>query len=376
MKRKLREHPIIKILASDRITVACLFWLFVLTFWGTIAQVEHGLYPAQERFFSSIVFLVWNFIPFPGARLVMWVFFINLLVSATIRFEYNWKHFGLLVAHGGIFLLLISAFVTFHFAKESHVTLVEGEGTNVSTAYHEWELAVWKEKGDKADVIAYDANQLSTGEQLSFDEFPFTAVVTAYHLNCSAYGNTTVPRESILNASGIAILKKEETNLDPVRNSPGVNLTIKSPSLPKDASLMLYGGEDVATPIDFGGQKYFFQLRYKRFPLPFAIRLKNFHMEKHPGTDVASTYESTIEVQAPTMTREALISMNNPFRHLDYTFYQASYAVDQLGREQSTLATVRNVGRVLPYVATLTTFLGLLIHFVFMVRAYIRNGKV
>ena len=40
-----------RFLGSVRITVACLFLLFILTFWGTIAQVQQGLYAAQDRFF-------------------------------------------------------------------------------------------------------------------------------------------------------------------------------------------------------------------------------------------------------------------------------------------------------------------------------------
>ena len=46
----------IKFLSSPRITVVCLFLLFILTFWGTIAQVQQGLYLAQERYFFNSFF--------------------------------------------------------------------------------------------------------------------------------------------------------------------------------------------------------------------------------------------------------------------------------------------------------------------------------
>ena len=39
--------------ASIRLTVYCLLWLSVLTFWGTVYQKFHGLYMAQEVFFGS-----------------------------------------------------------------------------------------------------------------------------------------------------------------------------------------------------------------------------------------------------------------------------------------------------------------------------------
>jgi len=374
MRQKLSQNPVIKLLASDRITVVCLFLLFVLTFWGTIAQVEHGLYPAQERFFSSIVFLVWNFIPFPGARLVLWVFFINLILVSLFRFEYNRKHTGILVMHGGILLLLISAFVTFHFSRESHLSLFENEGANVTASYYDWEFAVWKGQEDKKDVIAYDVKHFKAGQILSFDEFPFTAAVKNYFPNAKAYVNDDILADKeVLNASGITAIKKTEAFLNPEKNTPGLSLLLKTDS---DAvELLLFGEEIQPTPVDVGGEKYFFQLRYKRFVLPFLVRLVDFRMEQHPGTEMAKSYESTVEVDTPQMARETVISMNNPLRYRDYTFYQASYAIDQLGREQSTLAVVKNMGRVLPYVATLVTFLGLLVHFIFMVRSHVANGR-
>jgi hypothetical protein len=63
------------------------------------------------------------------------------------------------------------------------------------------------------------------------------------------------------------------------------------------------------------------------------------------------------------MTRKTVIFMNNPLRYQNLTFYQASYSVDEGGRERSTLAVVRNSGWLFPYIASILTFLGLMIHF-------------
>src|ERR1700689_4465921 len=99
----------IKILSSLRITVACLFLLFILTFWGTIAQVQQGLYAAQERYFNSFFFLAAGFIPFPGAQLVLWVFFFNLISSIILTFKKytQWENSGLLIIHMGLILYFI-----------------------------------------------------------------------------------------------------------------------------------------------------------------------------------------------------------------------------------------------------------------------------
>ncbi len=74
--------------------------------------------------------------------------------------------------------------------------------------------------------------------------------------------------------------------------------------------------------------------------------------------------ESLVEIQMEGAKREKLISMNVPLRHADWTFYQSSYLVNsQTGEESSVLAVVKNKGRVLPYIATFVTILGLIIHF-------------
>ncbi len=124
----------IKFLGSLRITVVCLFLLFILTFWGTIAQVQQGLYAAQERFFNSFFFLAAGFIPFPGAQLVLWVLFVNLISSLVLTFKKytQWTNIGLLIVHFGLILYFVAAFMIFHFAQESSVRLAEGESMNIS----------------------------------------------------------------------------------------------------------------------------------------------------------------------------------------------------------------------------------------------------
>jgi cytochrome c biogenesis protein ResB len=124
----------IKTLSSLYITVACLLLLFVLTFWGTVAQLQHGLYEAQHRYFTSFFFLAAGFIPFPGAQLVLWVLFVNLVCSLIVTFKKYTQinNLGLLVIHLGLLLYFVAAFMIFHFSQESSVRLAEGESVSVS----------------------------------------------------------------------------------------------------------------------------------------------------------------------------------------------------------------------------------------------------
>jgi len=354
----------IKFLSSSRITVACLFLLFILTFWGTIAQVQQGLYAAQDRFFNSFFFLAGGFIPFPGAQLVLWVLFINLICMMILTWKkyIQWENSGLLVIHVGLILYFIAAFMIFHVSQESNVHLAEGDATNVSTSYQDWELAYWKDDGNEHQVTAFDTKNFKPGFQIPFEDKNFTLTVTELYLNSDAFSDSAARKNlSILNITGITLLTEKPIDKVREQNIEGGIFDLKVND--KSYSLMLYGAEAQATPVRIAGHNYYFILRHKHFPLPFTIRLDHFKAQFHPGTELAKSYESLVTITTGTLERQVRIYMNNPLRYKDYTVYQASYDTDNMGKQSSTLAVVKNYARILPYIACFAVFFGLALHF-------------
>ncbi len=339
-------------LSSLKITVSCLLLLFTLTFWGTVAQVEHGLYAAQERYFYSFFFLIHGFFPFPGGQLVLWVLALNLASAAINHFSrlHGPAFIGRKIIHVGILIYFASAFVTFHVMTESNVDLAEGQGTNVSASYDTWEIAFWKDKGENRQVTAYDMNRVKPGDIIQMDNIQLH--VEQFYLNCEAIlkgaGET-----HFINADAIEALEPQDMVKERDKNIAGVVLTVGK------SQVLLYGAETLPTKV---GDTYFI-LRHKRYPLPFTIYLKQFKVEFHPGTAVAKSYESIVEIIKPGAKQEARIYMNNPLRYRDYTFYQSSYFIDPQGRKYSTLAVVKNAGHFLPYAACFVVLFGLVVHF-------------
>ena len=45
----------------------------------------------------------------------------------------------------------------------------------------------------------------------------------------------------------------------------------------------------------------------------------------HPGTNVAKSFSSEVNLIESEIPRRVMIQMNEPLRHLDYTFFQASW---------------------------------------------------
>lgn len=369
-RQKLRKNKIIKALSNVKLAVVCLLLLFTLTYWGTIAQVHQGLYIAQERFFESFFFLVMGVIPFPGAQLVMWVLFINLVCVALTRLVYKWRNIGIIIIHFGLMLFLVSGYIVLHGSQESFLTLYEGQTSNVSTAYHDWEIAVWEAGKDENplqyihEVTAVETGGLKTGQEIDLSRLGFQLTVKDFYRNCLAY---TGPAEegNARSASGIRRLQQADLEKEPEKNTPGGIFAVKT-NEGESFDLLLYGSEDAPFSFKAGGKDYAMTLRQVRYPMPFQLKLLDFMKEEHPGTETPRSFKSQVSINTNNAWREKLISMNNPLRDKEFTLYQSSYQVDKMGNEASTLAVVKNSGRILPYAATFVTFAGLMTHFIMM----------
>ena len=81
----------------------------------------------------------------------------------------------------------------------------------------------------------------------------------------------------------------------------------------------------------------------------------------HPGTGIAKSYSSDINLIESGISKRILIKMNNPLRHKGYTFFQSSF-IENLDGETTVLAAVKNYGRLFPYVSSIIMCIGLLIH--------------
>jgi len=335
-------------LASLRLTTGCLLALGLLVLWGTLYQVEFGLYAAQQRFFASWVFLAGGFLPVPGTQLVLTVLFANLLASMLTQMRFGWRHAGVLLIHAGILLLLGGGFVIHHHAQESFLTLAEGEGSNLSASYQEWELAAWeKGQGARRTVYAADLDKDRVGERIVFQDLGLEVEVQTYYGNCRP---------------AAADLQPVPISREPAENMPGGNVRLHT-GAGDPQPVQLYGGNLQAASVSVGEREIEVSLRRKRFQLPLLVKLIDFRREVHPGSRIPKYYGSLVEVDTSSGARPVLIEMNKPLRYRGYTLYQASFSQLQDGAEQSTLAVVRNVGRLLPYAASILTFIGLVIHF-------------
>ena len=77
------------------------------------------------------------------------------------------------------------------------------------------------------------------------------------------------------------------------------------------------------------------KLAYGARPLqvPFSIFLKDFQLERYPGSESPSSYASEVVLQDQEkgINQDIRIFMNNTLSHRGYKFFQSSYDTDELG---------------------------------------------
>ena len=359
----IRRYPVVRLLIDLRVTVVCLLLLFLLTLLGTLHQLPNGIYSAQKTYFESFFTLAAGFVPLPGAQLVLWVLFVNLLAATIYRFSYRVKRIGILIIHGGLFALFFGMFFTQYFAQESFLSLLEGEGANVTSDYFDWEVAVWDPSAETRRVAAVDADALAAGRTVPIPRYGVELRPQRYFGNARAFSRAGNEPVRWINGSGIGSLEESRVSPDPQENFPGLLLEVRHAG--GSAEVLLYGSDlGPALVPTAGARRVAVSLRRTRHPMPLLLTLQDFRAEFHPNSDTPRSFESDVTLRTPELTRSARISMNNPLRYAGYTFYQASYAIDATGQETSTFAVVHNRSRLVPYVGTAAVGVGLAVHFI------------
>jgi hypothetical protein len=111
-----------------------------------------------------------------------------------------------------------------------------------------------------------------------------------------------------------------------------------------------------------GDSLYYVQFARKQVDLGFDLLLKHFEVGYYEGTSRPKSYSSEVEVEGEAHT----ISMNEPLHHGGFTFYQASYEMDEAGQPRLSVLSVNyDPGRWIKYLGSLMITFGILSMFYF-----------
>ena len=375
---------IFQFFSSLKLTVVLLSFSLILIFFGTLDQVQYGIWHTQELYFESFL-VIWTYpehaplgrhlhwirIPMPGGYLLGGMLLINLLAAHFTRFQLSWAKCGIFLIHSGLILLLISELMTDILAVESQMPVDEGGTSNYSQGFRENELVFIDRSHPEHDSIhTIPASLLKPGKRIDVPNTPLSIRTVRYHGNAEIGRATSgSPAESIATRGaavrmGIIVNPKPETYSEDEINTVTAFVEVFKGERSLGTWLVSNVMDERFPPqmVDAGDRSFEIALRFTRHYYPFEIELIDFKHEKYPGTEVPFNFSSEVKVthQDSTKNQKALIYMNHPLRYEGLTFFQASFANQD---KTSIFQVVRNPGWLLPYLSVLLMGLGMCAQF-------------
>jgi hypothetical protein len=383
MKRFL--FALFRLLSSYGLAGIILVLLTLLTYLGTLAQVEMGLYAAVQRYFASWIVLHplpgGLIVPLPGVALLLVLLSINILLGAMIRLRRDPSSIGLFVVHGGILFMLAGGLATWWFGIEGQMTLAEGQTSSRFQSYHTWELAVTdtSPEGKNIEFTIPEATLKGVqngGSPLAIDlGLPFSIRAERYYVNANVMpkGPNFEAPTPVVDGFFIQPLAR-----DPQieRNMPALYANLIDAGTGAATPEILWGNSVQPLAVSYGGRTFTLELRHTTWNLPFALRLEKFTREFHPNTRQPRKFASDVVRIEDGSERPVHIRMNEPLRSEGYVFFQASYIEDpNTGRMMSTLAVTKNPSDQWPLYACIIITAGMLLHFGVRLTGYLRRER-
>lgn len=376
--------------ASYGIAVVLLFCLFLLTLFGTLEQVDHGLFEVQRKYFESFFLLadlgeIFHLpfrlpLPLPGAVTVLTLLTVNLCLGGLIRIRKNKSTVGVIVIHLGIMLMFAAGLVKLTASEDGHLTLYETESSDEFVSYFLWEVAIF-DVTQRADVVEHiipgeDFLDLEGDKAATFTspDLPFTITLSHFTKNCSPLPKGPMWEADSPVVEGYA-LRARPLQEEAEQNLAGLYARIDAPAGESDEGL-LFGFDSIpAWTFEAGGRLWGMSLRHKRYKMPFTVVLDDFTRELHPKTGIAKAFMSDITKREGGSESKLRISMNEPLRHGGLVLFQSSWGPSNAGPGEplfSVFSVVRNPSDHWPTWSCGIIGLGLLIAFSQKLYRYIR----
>jgi hypothetical protein len=372
---------LLAILGSYGLACLLLLDLFLLTFFGTLAQRDLGLYEAQKLYFESWFVVQRAPIPLvlPGGLLCMGLLAVNLFVGGLVRIQKSKRTLGILIVHVGIALLLASGFVKLYHSEDGYLRLYEGQSSDEYLSHFRWEVAVWdaSQKGPVVEHLIPHQHLLDLvdGRKRTFWKagLPFELELSGYLPNCEPLQKGPMWEADSPVVDGFAFKRLPE-NAEAERNIAGISARFRALQGGVTKDDLLWGVEYHPATFDAGDRTWAVSLRKERYSMPFSVRLEDFRKEDHPGMTMARSFESDVTQISDGRERPIRIQMNEPLREGGLVLFQSSYGPQggERGPEYSVFAVVRNPSDHWPLYSCIIIGVGLLTVFLPRLVKYVR----
>jgi hypothetical protein len=418
---------IVKVFSSFGLATTVLALLLLVTYLGTLEQLEHGLFDSQKKYFESWFItgidvaccLRAMHIPYsgafnlplimPGGLLLMILLAVNMTLGGLIRLkkEAIWlvklplrvltgrfaeltpapRAVGVFIAHFSVVFMLFAGLLSLLFKWDGAVALREGESSDEFQSFHdtviEIERLVPAPADGKRKALVIDGREfqdLTDGKARTFTGagLPFDLTVMNYLDHCE-------PRRDSGNAGSRMVAdgyylqateKKDENGkvLGQERWSDGAYVKAKLKDGTEQTGI-LWRFAAAPFSLKVGEEVWGISLSRRTRKLPFVVKLDKFEREVHPGTEQASRFTSHVTVFEGGQEHKRVITMNEPLRSNGFAFFQQSFDMreDSKGAliTSSTFQVVKNPSDHWPLIGCISAGIGLLIHIIWRLVRYL-----
>lgn len=406
-KSKSIPYQVLEAMASLRLTVVLFVLSFLLVLFGTLAQIDLGIWTVIRAYFRD--FVVWvpfnlfnqfgqiflglprewspgvpvrvpGSFPFPAGWTLAFLLLVNLVAAHVVRFKLTMRRSGILVLHAGLIVMLIGEVITGVYAVEGNMIINEGQTVNTVSENRRNELVVIDRSGEKTREVSIPSELLrQKGTKISHDDLPFDVEPVRYMVNADIVragkdnpGDSGIARfDAAAERAEVSGVATKQTVDLPACYVKLIDRKTGEPIGTYVFSILLE--EQVVT---VNGKPYEMALRFRQTYRPFSLTLIKFRFDKHPGTNTPKNFSSEVRLVDPQTgdDRVQVIRMNEPLRHRGETFYQADW--NKQTERGTVLQVVRNPAWQLPYWSCAIVTLGLLIHFGFVLTDFLNKRGV
>jgi len=353
------------------LTIALLTNLFLLTWLGTLEQVEKGIHQVQAEYFESWWVLAKAGplkVLLPGGYFTMGLFTVNLVIGGLIRIRKSKATIGVIIGHVGIALMMIGGLVEHATSDYGRIVLHTGEEGGEFQEYEGWEVAIWDADATSgvqeyiipgAQFTGLDGAALRTFERA---DLPFDLVLSRFMENCTPKraASSGAPDAPVVEGMFLSEQAKDPEN---ERNIAGLYVKAINGGAALHEETFLFGIEQFPWVFAAGGKNWAVELRHTVHSMPFRLRLVKFTKDDHPGMSMARAYFSdVIKIDADGSEHPLRIEMNKPLREKGLIVYQSGFGPQDggLGEPYSVLAVSKNPSDRIPWISVTVIAVGLL----------------
>ena len=258
------------------------------------------------------------------------------LLGVIIRRK-MWKRASLFIFHTGFLVILIGAGLTRYVGQEGILHIREGKSENRMISSEPY-LQVTIQSGGKKFFQEFQQDMTALGS----NDFSHTILFAAEDQVIVRYADYSYTKE---NGHAMGMLSVEVC----YKGACKVEKLIGQRNMKGYPKKFAFDGVDVA--VEFGS---------KVLILPFEVQLRDFQLDRYPGSMAPSSYASEVTVLDGDTKLDYRIYMNHTLDYGSFKFFQSSYDQDELG---TVLSVNDDPGKWPTYLGYLMLVIGLMGNF-------------